>query len=104
VRATYAAAGEYDGGAKVWMLLELPNQISVSRLTQTLHLSWLEPATMAAVQSSSSQSLNGYGATIKSIRYSVTGNQFTYTLKHTASSKLQVSEIKSHSYLVLCKH
>ena len=28
--ARYAAAGEYDGGAKVWMLLQLPNEINVA--------------------------------------------------------------------------
>ncbi len=32
--ARYAAAGEYDAGAKVWMLLQLPNEMEITMLRQ----------------------------------------------------------------------
>ena len=90
--ATYAAAGEYDGGAKVWMLLELPTQITVANdphaafiLARTSH-----DGSSSVIIKPIIERLYCHNQINKIFR---NRNQFTYTLKHTVSSKLQVSEI-----------
>jgi phage/plasmid-like protein (TIGR03299 family) len=90
--ARYAAAGEYDQGAKVWMLLELPQQISVANdphaafiLARTSH-----DGSSSVIIKPIIERLWCHNQINKIFRVN---NKFTYTLKHTANSKLQVSEI-----------
>jgi phage/plasmid-like protein (TIGR03299 family) len=91
--ARYAAAGEYDGGAKVWMLLELPNEINVANdphaafiLAKTSHDGSSSVIIKPIIERlfCSNQINKLYRGT----------NKFTYTLKHTSGSKLDVSEIR----------
>ena len=90
--ARYAAAGEYDGGAKVWMLLSLPYEITVANdphaafiLAKTSH-----DGSSAVVIKPIIERLWCANQINKIYRNK---NQFTYTLRHTSNSKLQVSEI-----------
>lgn len=91
--ARYAAAGEYDGGAKVWMLLQLPNEINVANdphaafiLAKTSHDGSSSVIIKPIIERlfCSNQINKIYRGT----------NKFTYTLKHTSGSKLDVSEIR----------
>jgi phage/plasmid-like protein (TIGR03299 family) len=90
--ARYAAAGEYDGGAKVWMLLELPVRIQVAN---DPHAGFI----LAKTSHDGSSSV-----IIKPIierlwcknqinKIYKNKNQFTYTLKHTSGSVLDPEEI-----------
>jgi phage/plasmid-like protein (TIGR03299 family) len=91
--ARYAAAGEYDHGAKVWMLLQLPREVQVAGDPHTAFI-------LAKTSHDGSSSV-----TIKPIierlfcanqinKIYRTKNKFTYTLKHTANSKLDVEQIR----------
>lgn len=90
--ARYAAAGEYDHGAKVWMLLQLPNEITVANdphaafiLAKTSH-----DGSSSVIIKPIIERLYCANQINKIYRNK---NAFTYTLKHTANSKLEVSEI-----------
>lgn len=90
--ARYAAAGEYDGGAKVWMLLELPREINIAG---DPHAAFILAKTSHDGSSSVSikpiiERLWCHNQINKIYRGK---NKFTYTLKHTTNSKLNVSEI-----------
>jgi phage/plasmid-like protein (TIGR03299 family) len=92
-QARYAAAGEYDGGAKVWMLLQLPNEIQVAGdphaafiLAKTSH-----DGSSSVIIKPIIERLWCANQINKIYR---TKNKYTYTLKHTANSKLEVNEIR----------
>jgi phage/plasmid-like protein (TIGR03299 family) len=90
--ARYAAAGEYDNGAKVWMLMELPLHISVANdphkgfiLAKTSH-----DGSSSVIIKPIIERLwcsNQINKIYKS------KNDFTYTLKHTSGSILKPDEI-----------
>lgn len=91
--ARYAAAGEYHGGAKVWMLLQLPNEISVAG---DPHAAFI----LARTSHDGSSSV-----IIKPIierlfcanqinKIYKNNNKFTYTLKHSGKNSLKVDEIR----------
>lgn len=91
----YTAAGEYNGGSNVWMVMELPREINVAN----------DPhAGFILVQSSHDGSSSVIIRPIierlfcaNQINRIVKGkkrNAFTYTLKHTTNAKLSVSEIR----------
>ena len=90
--ARYAAAGEYDDGAKVWMLMELPLHISVANdphkgfiLAKTSH-----DGSSSVIIKPIIERLwcsNQINKIYKS------KNDFTYTLKHTSGSILKPDEI-----------
>lgn len=91
--ARYAAAGEYDHGAKVWMLLSLPYEINVANdphaafiLAKTSH-----DGSSAVVIKPIIERLWCANQINKIHRGK---NKFTYTLRHTSGSKLEVSEIR----------
>lgn len=92
--ARYAAAGEYDGGAKVWMLLQLPNEISVAGdphaafiLARTSH-----DGSSSVIIKPIIERLFCANQINKIYKNS---NQFTYTLKHSARNSLKVEEIRN---------
>ena len=91
----YTAAGEYNGGANVWMVMQLPREINVAN----------DPhAGFILVQSSHDGSSSVIIRPIierlfcaNQINKIVKGkkrNNYTYTLKHTTNAKLSVSEIR----------
>ena len=91
--ARYAAAGEYDGGAKVWMLLQLPYDIQVANDPHTAFI-------LAKTSHDGSSSV-----VIKPIierlwcanqinKIYRDKNKFTYTLRHTVNSKLDLAEVR----------
>ena len=90
--ARYAAAGEYDDGAKVWMLLEIPREISIAGdphaafiLAKTSH-----DGSSSVVIKPIIERLWCANQINKIYRGK---NKFSFTLKHTTNSKLNVSEI-----------
>jgi phage/plasmid-like protein (TIGR03299 family) len=96
--ARYAAAGEYDGGAKVWMLLELPVRIQVA---DDPHAGFI----LAKTSHDGSSSV-----VIKPIierlwcknqinKIYKNKNDFTYTLRHTSGSVLNPEEIATILHL-----
>ena len=92
--ARYAAAGEYHGGAKVWMLLQLPNEISVAGdphaaflLAKTSH-----DGSSSVVIKPIIERLWCKNQINKIYR---SKNKYMYTLRHTESSELRVQDISS---------
>jgi phage/plasmid-like protein (TIGR03299 family) len=88
----YAAAGEYDGGAKVWMLMETPMEMTIA---DDPHSAFL----LAKTSHDGSSSV-----LIKPVierlfcmnqinRIYRTKNKYTYSLNHTSNAFLSVSEI-----------
>lgn len=90
--ARYAAAGEYDNGAKVWMLLQLPEEITVANDPHTAFI-------LARTSHDGSSSV-----IIKPIierlfcknqinKIYNNKNAFTYTLKHTLGNRLEPAHV-----------
>jgi len=88
----YAAAGEYDGGAKVWMLMETPLEMTIAN---DPHAAFL----LARTSHDGSSSI-----IIKPIierlfcmnqinKIYKRNNKYTYQLSHTTNAQLSVSEI-----------
>ena len=92
--ARYAAAGEYDGGAKVWMLMSLPKEINVAG---DPHAAFLLAKTTH----------DGSGSvTIRPVierlfcMNQINGllrrqNKMQYTLRHTMNSQLSAGDIRN---------
>lgn len=90
----YAAAGEYDGGAKVWMLMETPMEITIANDPHSAFL-------LARTSHDGSSSviikpvierlfcMNQINKIYKN------KNKYTYTLNHTSNALLSVSEISN---------
>ena len=92
--ARYAAAGEYDGGAKVWMLLQLPTEVTVANdphaafiLARTSH-----DGSSSVIIKPIIERLYCSNQINKIYRNS---NAYTYTLKHTTNSRLNVNDINN---------
>ena len=98
--ARYTAAGEYNGGANIWMVMELPTGVSVAN----------DPhAAFLLVQSSHDGSCavrirpiierlfcaNQINRIIKGKHK----NDYTYVMKHTTNSKLSVEDIRNITQL-----
>lgn len=98
--ARYTAAGSYNDGSNVWMIMELPSGVQVANDPHTAYL---------LVQSSH----DGSGAVRirpiieriwcanqinKLITRSKT-NDYTYTMKHTTNAKLSVQDIRNITQL-----
>ena len=98
--ARYSAAGEYNNGANVWMIMELPNGVQVAN----------DPhAAFLLVQSSH----DGSGAVrirpiierifcanqINKLITKGKKNDYTYTMKHTTNAKLSVQDIRNITQL-----
>ena len=98
--ARYTAAGEYNGGANIWMVMELPVGVQVAN----------DPhAAFLLVQSSHDGScavrirpiierlfcMNQVNRIIKG----KSKNDYTYVMKHTTNSQLSVSDIRNITQL-----
>lgn len=90
----YAAAGEYDGGAKVWMLMETPMEMTIANDPHSAFL-------LARTSHDGSSSV-----LIKPVierlfcmnqinKIYKTKNKYTYSLNHTSNAFLSVSEISN---------
>ena len=94
--ARYAAAGEYNGGGSVWMVLELPKGIQVANdphaaflLVRTSHDGSAAVAIKPIIERLyCANQINGL---ISNRRY----NSYTYRMKHTSNSKLSVNDIRN---------
>lgn len=98
--ARYSAAGEYNDGANVWMIMELPTGVQVANDPHAAYL---------LVQSSH----DGSGAVrirpiierifcANQINKLITKNKtndYTYTMKHTTNAKLSVEDIRAITQL-----
>ena len=90
----YAAAGEYDGGAKVWMLMETPMEMTIANDPHSAFL-------LAKTSHDGSSSvlikpvierlfcMNQINKIYKKT------NKYTYSLNHTSNAFLSVSEISN---------
>lgn len=98
--ARYTAAGEYNGGANIWMVMELPTGVQVAN----------DPhAAFLLVQSSHDGSCavrirpiieRLYCANqINRIIKGKHKNDYTYVMKHTTNSKLSVQDIRNITQL-----
>lgn len=98
--ARYSAAGEYNNGANIWMIMELPNGVTVAN----------DPhAAFLLVQSSH----DGSGAVrirpiierifcanqINKLITKSKRNDYTYTMKHTTNAVLSVQDIRNITQL-----
>ena len=94
--ARYAAAGEYNNGASVFMVLELPKGIHVANdphaaflLVRTSHDGSSSVAIKPIIERLfCANQINGL---ISNKRY----NSYTYRMKHTSNSKLSVNDIRN---------
>ena len=98
--ARYSAAGEYNNGANIWMIMELPTGVQVYNDPHAAYL---------LVQSSH----DGSGAVrirpiierifcANQINRLITKNKtndYTYTMKHTTNAKLSVEDIRAITQL-----
>lgn len=88
----YAAAGEYDGGAKVWMLMETPLEMTIANdphsaflLAKTSH-----DGSSSVLIKPIIERLFCMNQINKIYKYK---NKYTYSLNHTSNAFLSVSEI-----------
>ena len=88
----YAAAGEYDGGAKVWMLMETPMEMTIADdphsaflLAKTSH-----DGSSSVIIKPVIERLFCMNQINKIYRNT---NKYTYSLNHTSNAFLSVSEI-----------
>jgi len=98
--ARYSAAGEYNNGANIWMIMELPNGVQVAN----------DPhAAFLLVQSSHDGSCAVRIRPIierifcaNQINRLITGkktNDYTYVMKHTSNSELSITDIRNITQL-----
>ena len=93
--ARYAAAGEYDGGAKVWMLMSLPKEMEIKGDPHSAFL-------LARTSHDGSSSVivrpiierlwckNQINRIFKAKKMN-----HTYTLRHTANAQLSISDMRN---------
>jgi phage/plasmid-like protein (TIGR03299 family) len=90
----YAAAGEYDGGGKVWMLMETPMEMTIAN---DPHAAFLLAKT--SHDGSSSVVIRPIIERLfcmNQINKIYKGkNKYTYQLSHTTNAKLSISEISN---------
>jgi phage/plasmid-like protein (TIGR03299 family) len=90
----YAAAGEYDGGGKVWMLMETPLEITIA---DDPHAAFLLAKT--SHDGSSSVIIRPIIERLRcmnQINKIYRGkNKYTYQLSHTTNAQLSISEISN---------
>jgi len=90
----YAAAGEYDGGGKVWMLMETPMEMTIAN---DPHAAFLLAKT--SHDGSSSVIIRPIIERLfcmNQINKIYKGkNKYTYQLSHTTNAKLSISEISN---------
>ena len=91
-QARYSAAGEYDGGAKVWMLLQLPDTMEIKGdphaafiLAKTSH-----DGSSSVIIRPVIERLFCHNQINKIYRGQ---NRLTYTLRHTSNAQLNPAEI-----------
>jgi phage/plasmid-like protein (TIGR03299 family) len=98
--ARYTAAGEYNNGASIWMIMELPNGVQVAN---DPHVAYL------LVQSSHDGSCAVRIRPIierifcaNQINRLISGkktNDYTYVMKHTSNSELSITDIRNITQL-----
>lgn len=93
--ARYAAAGEYDSGAKVWMLLQLPLEMEIKGdphaaflLAKTTH-----DGSGSVLIRPIIERLYCHNQINKI--YRATNKNYTYTLRHTSKAILDVNDVRS---------
>lgn len=92
--ARYAAAGEYDGGAKVWMLMSLPIEMTVANdphsaflLARTSHDGSSSVIIKPVIERL--YCMNQINKIYKNT------NKYTYQLTHTTNAELSYSDIRN---------
>lgn len=93
--AKYAAAGEYDAGAKVWMLLQLPNEMEIKGdphaaflLAKTTHDGSGSVLIRPIIERLfCSNQINKI--------FRATDKRHTYTLRHTSNARLDVNDVRA---------
>jgi phage/plasmid-like protein (TIGR03299 family) len=100
--ARYAAAGEYNGGANIWMVLELPQGINVANdphaaflLVKTSHDGSssvvIKPIIERLFCANQVNGLISKGYTRGTKGY----NEYTYRMSHTTNQELSIADIRN---------
>ena len=100
--ARYAAAGEYNGGASIWMVLELPQGINVANdphaaflLVKTSHDGSssvvIKPIIERLFCANQVNGLISKGYTRGTKGY----NEYTYRMSHTTNQELSIADIRN---------
>ena len=96
--ARYAAAGEFNGGANIWMVLELPRGISVANdphaaflLVKTSHDGSSSVVVKPIIERLfCANQVNGLISNSKK-KY----NEYTYRMSHTTNQELSIADIRN---------
>jgi phage/plasmid-like protein (TIGR03299 family) len=97
--ARYAAAGEFNGGSNIWMVLELPRGISVANdphaaflLVKTSHDGSSSVVIKPVIERLfCANQVNGLISNFKNRKY----NEYTYRMTHSTNQELSVGDIRN---------
>jgi len=100
--ARYTAAGEFNGGSNIWMLLEMPQGITVANdphaaflLVKTSHDGSssvvIKPVIERLYCANQVNGLISYGFARGGKKY----NDYTYRMKHTTNQELSINDIRN---------
>ena len=97
--ARYAAAGEFNGGANIWMVLELPRGISVANdphaaflLVKTSHDGSSSVVIKPIIERLfCANQVNGLISNNQKRKY----NEYTYRMSHTTNQELSIGDIRN---------
>lgn len=97
--ARYTAAGEFNGGANIWMLLELPQGIEVANdphtaflLVKTSHDGSSSVVIKPIIERLfCANQINGLISNIQKHKY----NEYTYRMTHTTNQELSIADIRN---------
>ena len=97
--ARYTAAGEFNGGANIWMLLELPQGVEVANdphaaflLVKTSHDGSSSVVIKPVIERLfCANQINGLISNIQKHKY----NEYTYRMTHTTNQELSIADIRN---------
>jgi phage/plasmid-like protein (TIGR03299 family) len=97
--ARYAAAGEFNGGSNIWMVLELPRGISVANdphaaflLVKTSHDGSSSVVIKPIIERLfCANQVNGLISNNQKHKY----NEYTYRMSHTTNQELSIADIRN---------
>ena len=97
--ARYAAAGEFNGGSNIWMVLELPRGISVANdphaaflLVKTSHDGSSSVVIKPIIERLfCANQVNGLISNNQKRKY----NEYTYRMSHTTNQELSIADIRN---------
>jgi len=97
--ARYAAAGEFNGGSNIWMVLELPRGVSVANdphaaflLVKTSHDGSSSVVIKPIIERLfCANQVNGLISNLQNRKY----NEYTYRMTHSTNQELSIADIRN---------